>query len=472
MTPGTRLTVCALLLFAALTAAEDRPAPVDAAAAAAAGIEFRPSKYADEPRYRELAAEAMPLRQRAVEAIRRRLDIDYDDQRTIRIRFQDLAPDGSASKAENMAQRITETVDGKEVAVIVLYWEYLISGAGSLKDELTHEFFHAVHREQITKETYTAIPRWVREGLALYVAEQMPGRLDYLLQDKIEQGPDVLVQGLENDPHTLDDYGEDVLAFDYLETRHGRERFLAVAQDIVFGRRTAREAIRKHTDEDWPTFREHARQHTLTALRTREGGRRDLYLPVLKRYLADDCAGALTGFQALLHDHPEAYWRGLAQYYLARSLFQLKRYDEAGGEFAKTVADHAGRIGLVDDAAYYVGRCAFECGRWAEAELALRRFLRDFPYATYFGKGMLFLGRALAEQGKLDDARRWLTGAAEGAVKADVGASALWHRSLVEEKAGQPDAARAAREELVRRFPKAAEAAWAKKKLDEPKSKE
>ncbi len=387
------LVAVAILASALPVAAEDRAA----ADPTPRGFEFRPSKYEGTPRYHEVRSAAPTWRARAFADLRDRLGLEYEDRGTILVRFQDLAPDGESTRDSRLAERLTETIDGAETAVVVLYWEHIVTGQADPLQEMTHEFVHAIHREHVPRETYVAVPRWVREGLAVYAAGQGPARIRYLLQDRIGEGPDSLVQGLEEGSHGLEDYAEDYLAFQYIEDEHGVAALRAIARDIVHGRGDYREAIHRHTGEDWERYRANARRYSRTTVRLLEKGIAQVYGEGIRLYDQGRHGEAAERLAAFLALHPDAYCSGLARYYRAKCAFLSGRYEEARDGFLDVLARDAGGIGLIDEALYYAGRCRFACGDWEGALRDFRRVVRDFPYSGSVPDARLYAAHSLIE---------------------------------------------------------------------------
>ncbi|MDH3590882.1 MAG: hypothetical protein OER88_03330, partial [Planctomycetota bacterium] len=63
---------------------------------------------------------------------------------------------------------------------ITVFTEHLLLKRYDLDRLLLHEMFHVVHRRAVGSTAYLATPTWMREGAALFVAGQVPHRLDVL----------------------------------------------------------------------------------------------------------------------------------------------------------------------------------------------------------------------------------------------------------------------------------------------------
>jgi hypothetical protein len=199
-------------------------------------------KYAADPRLDAIRKE-LPAR---AEAARKKLeDLLHTKVALPEIRLEDAGDDRSGVFAESK--------DG----VITLRTEYLLLGAFDLDKTLVHETFHCLHRARLGRR-YDRVPEWAREGAALYVAGQGPGRARALAA--LADGDMAkLVNGLSG-PHGLFDYAEDVAAFERVGAR-GPElvRKLLETEDVA-------KAVREVLGEDMATFEAKASEHAREVL--------------------------------------------------------------------------------------------------------------------------------------------------------------------------------------------------------------
>ncbi len=350
-------------------------------------IEFLPSKYDGMPRCEEIKAAAPADRAAAVAAVRKCTGLDWADREEIRIRFQDASSDPEAAKGARMALRRTEVLEGREIVAITLFWEYLMTGQADAREEITHEYVHAVHRLNVPRERYLATPRWVREGLALHVAGQGPARVRWILQDRIEAGPDALVDGLEPSGrgHDQRDYAEDWLAFRYIEEEHGAERLRAVMRDLIAGRRDWQDAVRTHTGEDAESFVGKARSHARGTVRAIEGGVREELLPWLSRARdpAADAGETVTGLREFLRRRPDAYCAPRARLALAEAELARGEVAAARAGFLELLSRYPEEVADADAARFGLVRCAEAAGDSAAEARERAALERDYPLSRH-----------------------------------------------------------------------------------------
>lgn len=94
-----------------------------------------------------------------------------------------------------------------------------LTGQTQAETTVCHELIHAYFRKWMSESNYAALPRWAREGSAVYLANQIGEKeRTFLFRDSmnLDRLPE-LFNGLEG-KHSFLDYLEDALAFEYLDT--------------------------------------------------------------------------------------------------------------------------------------------------------------------------------------------------------------------------------------------------------------
>src|SRR5690606_35535825 len=122
--------------------------------------------------------------------------------------------------ARHPNRAITETiaVDDKPYTRIIVYTEHVGDGAEDHPSRIVHELKHAAFRD-VMGQAYLDLPKWVREGLAVYGAEQLEDRLAAIVGGETFSGrdPRKLLDGIDDADHDTNDYLEDAAAFLWLE---------------------------------------------------------------------------------------------------------------------------------------------------------------------------------------------------------------------------------------------------------------
>jgi tetratricopeptide (TPR) repeat protein len=277
-------------------------------------------KYVDDPRLAELLEKLPAMRKESLQRIEKFLGRAVPQ--TFLIRFEDAG----SRRGSFFAETRLEVVNGEPVEMLILYLEYLMTGAHDLQRTLTHELYHCVQRESLGEEHFL-VPKWAREGTAVYVAGQAEERCRTLAA-QLGRYPgtvdpmDKLVNGLAG-RHTFDDYGEDVSAFTAVVKRHGQRKLVKLLTLLLDSPDVAA-AVKSALGEDMATFErlagEAARAHLEPLVST---GRAEI-LEVRKLVGAREYAEAL----AALPEDPGVY-APVASYYRALCLFETGRQAEA-----------------------------------------------------------------------------------------------------------------------------------------------
>ena len=127
--------------------------------------------------------------------------------------------DKGYSRDSNRAYTETVCVDYKPYTRMVFYTEHIVVSEEDFRSRVTHELKHAAFRD-VMGVGYLDLPKWVREGLAVYGAEQFEDRLAALVGGETFSGrdPRQLLDGIADADHNTNDYLEDAAAFMWLES--------------------------------------------------------------------------------------------------------------------------------------------------------------------------------------------------------------------------------------------------------------
>jgi hypothetical protein len=277
-------------------------------------------KYVGDPRFEEIRTRLPALRKAALERIGEVLGRPPPE--SFLIRFADAGSDRSG----NAAQTRIELSGGEVHQVLILKTEYLVLDAHDLSRTLVHELYHCLQRELLGEEHFR-VPKWVREGSAIFVAGQADERIR-LLAAQAGRRRDLadplgfLVDGLDG-RHTSDDYAEDVAAFEWVEEKWGRERLLAFLRKLL--ETSDVDAAIEETLEVPPlAFREQARAWTLRRLEPLVSDGRAELLRAMELLASGDPGGALKAMPG-----ESKTYAPVVSYYRARALYDAGRTEEA-----------------------------------------------------------------------------------------------------------------------------------------------
>ncbi len=311
-------------------------------------------KYRTDPRFLRIWKDLRHLRAKAL--VRIEQVIGRKVSRSFLLRFEDAGSDRSGY----FAQTRLEVVNGEPVQVVILFTEYLVTGAHDLLTTLTHELYHCVQRESLGEGHYHA-PTWVREGAALYVAGQGTTRSRLLAarvgrHRKIPDPMARLVNGLGG-RHAFDDYAEDVAAFEAVEERHGKKKAVELLLALLESP-DIETAVREVLGETMEQFEAAAAKRAAKRLEPLVMKGRDAIIEVRGLIDRRDWAAAL----AALPEDPGVYAPAVS-YYRALALLSTSRPKEALAEIRTVyLAKHRTHATLLEEAILLELRALKELG--------------------------------------------------------------------------------------------------------------
>lgn len=110
-------------------------------------------------------------------------------------------------------------------------------------------------------------------------------------------------------------------------------------------------------------------------------------------------------FEKILRENPRAKQKEIMEYYLASAYLKMGKYGSAQENFKKIV-DTAGKGDIADLARFNVGLCMFLQKKYDDA-LKIFREIVDSGTATERASALVYGGKCLEEEGKLDEAIKY-----------------------------------------------------------------
>lgn len=324
------------------------------------------------------------------------------------VRVRDAAVLEPARTIAPAAKTFAEKSGGGLRLVVLFHSEYLANGSGSPEKRLRHEMTHAAMRLALGDDRYARVPLWLREGVALAVADQGMDRVRYEFTIALDAG--ALLDGLD-ERHESRDYAEDFLAVDFLRRRAGKDALLVLMNGLLTGDEPMR-AVERTAGVEAGAFEETFREETLPALEKQAKAELGRFEPAFGLFRDGRYEEALARFRA---DRGKAAQgagllagslEGKALYYEAKCLFQLGRAAEALPLFRAVRKRHVRSCGLADDAAFFEAECLLRLGDVASARAGFLLFVRDFPYSNFSEAGWHKRGLCAFLKGDFAEAKR------------------------------------------------------------------
>jgi hypothetical protein len=258
-----------------------------------------------------------------------------------------------------------------------------------------HELKHAGFRG-IMGQKYLDLPKWIREGLAVYGAGQYPDRFRQILSNQAFGGTDPrkVLDGIDDpdNKHTTDDYLEDAFFFVWLSGQK-KEGTIEFCRRLVLGEDYKKiiADVCKLTYGEIMELAAHVLEVTIKGwfgdeydaynkLRTEEAKAEQNGTESLKNWLNK---GGLKAYQ----DWYEKNWRDifapLVRYRIGKGLNAVGQYEEAR-KILVAVRDECDRVSTICDDAAYQYALSFElAGDNEGAEREFGIFLRDYSWCSY-----------------------------------------------------------------------------------------
>jgi outer membrane protein assembly factor BamD (BamD/ComL family) len=380
-----------------------------AAVACIAGADYS-GKYASDPRMQQLLRDLPAARTAALANVKSKLRLEPKRADRIRIEVVDALPAEAEKLAPFEGSAFTTETEGSgsdAPIVVTLRAEFLMNGLHELDDELRHELVHAVMRERMDGAAYTALPKWLREGIAIWAAGQTDERLAAAVADDAALADlDARFPGVDAGKHGVERYAEYGLALAFLEQRGGAGATAKLVQALVRGT-SSDDALRQASGLETAKFVTEARAFAIAAAKKAEPEGKADYVALRALDKSRKYADVRTAAARFEKSHPKSplladvlYFRGKAERLAEDPAAATSTLERLTGSGEMRVRTH-----YLDEAWYQLGSGRLAQKQFAPAAAAFRTILRDFPDTSLQEKSLLRLAQALAEDGKKDEAR-------------------------------------------------------------------
>lgn len=385
---GAQIPLSALLMVLAWTG------PAAAQAPAYSG------KYARDPAFQKIIRDLDQKRRDALAEVKARLGLEAADAARIVIAFEDAIPakPQTLARFEGAAFETSGSAAGKKEVRILIRPEFLVSGRHDLPTELAHEMVHAVMRQRMSEEAYGAVPKWAREGLAVWCAKQTGDRfLARLVSAKAFRDPERVFPGIDRGEHGFDRYAEYGAAFDHLAAADAAApgRFAGLLLSGV----AAAEAVGRITGGTFDAFRAAARARCLERARALEPPGLDDWLAIATADKAREYERVRDEAERFLKDHPDGPLVADVLYWHGKACRLLKTPARGEKNLERILRDHAAHSDYVDESLYQLGSGKAETRHHEEALKHFERILRDIPDAANQDRILLRIAQCSLETG-------------------------------------------------------------------------
>lgn len=406
--------------------------------------------WADDPRFRPLVSNLAPMRVRALRAAQDRTGLEcYEPERLV-VRFKDY-PLCSHFGASSRPVR----AEAGDVHLVTLSAEQFVVGVMDVHDSLVHEFIHCIMRDKMGDRPYLAVPKWIREGIAVWGAGQLRELSRNVIADAFLANRGVLSvqREFERLLEKRGNYLMDALLFEYIQVNHGEDAVRFLVSEIVAGVDFIA-AFEHATGLMWHELMwrrdQFARMH-FEGILVQSGLREFQAAQRLHRLGSSEAA--IERLYSLVQLRPDSLLTPKAWYFIGKWEAERRQYDQAAEAFATVVYLFSDHLGLQDDSRYRLAECYSRMNRHEKALAELDIFFGQHPDASdeLRGDARFFAGYNYYALGNFQTAARFLRLATRTSPNHDH--DAYYYLSLAHLLAGEIFNSKLALAELAYRYP-------------------
>lgn len=350
-------------------------------------------KFKDDIRLKSRIDEIPALLEQSWKLIHTRLGVDLKDKADMVFMFEDEGK----KKNSLIAQQFVAGINNKAVSVIKFMTEKILVRPETYRKTFIHEVKHSGFK-QLMGQAYSDLPNWVREGLAVWAADQMEIKLQHILLNKVigRKDPLTVLDGIEDKKHDYIDYLEDSLAFEWLDSKKEGsvkefcQRLLKGENYKIIWADLAGMDYEKAMQE----ANDYCRQKVSSVL---DRSYKD-FLEIINENYSQAARGskaekqwALSGgtakYEKWLSTNPKSFIVPFARFSLGKLLITSGKHQEGRAWLRKVIDEDSHRCSLLDDSQFWIGM-SYNMEKNREKTLeAFGILLRDYPNSTYKVKG-------------------------------------------------------------------------------------
>ncbi|MBI5865027.1 MAG: tetratricopeptide repeat protein [Planctomycetes bacterium] len=364
-------------------------------------------KYANNTAFKSLAGRIPELRAKALKSISTRLGLAVEQEDCIRIELRDALP-ARPEKIIRFTKPPFGTTYEDAKPLVFLYTEFMFNGSYDLETELTHELTHAVMRALMKPAAYGALPEWVREGLAVWTAEQVDEKAVWLI--RAQDGPVKpadLLRGLGDESEGLERYAEYGLAIDALEKKQGAAAVRTFARLIVEGKNPPA-AVGQSSGEEFAEFCTSAREHARRRIEQIAPPDINIYFELRRADKQRDYKTVVAKANQLLKAGARSPLSASVLYFKGKACRMLGKTGEAEETLRQLLGQRDRACEWIENGIYQLGKARVEGKKFSEAADLWQRLLRDHPHSEELDNALYYLALCRAKAGGKAEARRLL----------------------------------------------------------------
>ncbi|MBW1872588.1 MAG: tetratricopeptide repeat protein, partial [Deltaproteobacteria bacterium] len=330
-------------------------------------------KYAQYDEFWSLVNDISIIRKQALQTVQDRTGLVIANQARFVLKFNDVS-----ARSEFGASSMPVRSQIGDVTLVTISSEQLILGVMDIDASLVHEFIHGAMRQQMGLKNYRALPKWIREGIAVWGAGQLQERTRNVIAAAYleERDPVSVVHQLDNMHNSSDDYLVDAILFEYIEQAHGVEVVRSLIARVVAGDNYI-EAIEDATGLNWNELQRvlYKYAHGYFEEIISMSGLGEIQR-AQKLYDWGKASQAIELLEELIATKEDPLLKPNAWYLVGRWSQELERFGLAAMAFTNVLDDYPDYIGLQDDSRFRLASCYVSMGEYEKALVELERFFK------------------------------------------------------------------------------------------------
>ena len=350
-------------------------------------------KFKNDIRLKARIDEIPALLEKAYKMIHERLGVDFKEQTDMIFMFEDAGK----KRSSLIAQQFVAGIDNKPVSIIKFMTEKILVRPQTYRITLIHEVKHSAFK-QLMGQAYSDLPEWVREGLAVWAADQMEIKLQHILLNKViaRKSPLLALDGIEDKKHDYVDYLEDYLAFEWLESvKPGNIK--TFCQRLIQGE-NYKAIWADLANMNYQDAMEAADSYCKKKVESVLGESYQSFLKIINenyKYMAKGnnsvkqwgLSEGIAKYEKWLEKYPACFIVPYARFSLARLQITSAKYEQGRQMLRKVLEEDSHRCALLDDAQFWIGMSYNLQKNRTKTLEAFGILLRDYPNSTYKVKG-------------------------------------------------------------------------------------
>ena len=364
-------------------------------------------KYSGQSRFERALKEIQESYDESLKAVQAKLGLAPAADKPIQVVVRDAQP-ADPPRYAPFTEPPFQTRWHKGEVLVVLHAEFIINGRYDVAQSLAHELVHAVMRTHMTPEAYKAVPTWLREGLAVWSADQIEQKVAALYRHA-KTPVDWHIKGVADttNAESFSRYAEYGLTVELIEKQKGEQAVQALVAAIVAGT-DAQAAVEKVTGLSWEDFVPGAKTYAKSRLRELEPAGTKEFNSIRGRDRGRDYAGVIKEGTQFMRSYRDSPLAGNVLYYMVKAHRLQKRRAAAKNMMRKLEGKHAHDCDLMDEAVYQIGAANAESKQWRPAIHVFEELLRDHPDSNLQDRALYYLALCHTRSGNKKKAKEYI----------------------------------------------------------------